>query len=192
LRAQIADLDRQLRLEADRLARSLENDSKLADARVAPLVASLEQLKRSAASTNEQDVELRALDRDAKSQRDLLESYLAKYREASARDNIGAASPEARIISRAVVSTTPAYPKTLATVLVAALGTLVLSVGCIVTGELLGVASGVPAPAPARRGPVTPPADCASRRAGRFRHPTHWKPGGGVTIFVWITKVGVK
>src|SRR6516165_10047289 len=64
LRAQIADLDRQLRLEADRLARSLENDSKLADARVASLVTSLEQLKRSAASTNEQDVELRALDRD--------------------------------------------------------------------------------------------------------------------------------
>jgi len=165
LRAQIADLERQLRLEADRLARSLENDSKLADARVASLVASLEQLKRSAASTNEQDVELRALDRDAKSQRDLLESYLAKYREASARDNIGAASPEARIISRAVVSTTPAYPKTLATVLVAALGTLVLSVGCIVTGELLGAASGVPAPAPARREPVTPPAESLAKKA---------------------------
>ena len=32
------------------------------------------------------DVELRALERDAKSQRDLLELYLAKYREATARD----------------------------------------------------------------------------------------------------------
>ena len=42
LRAQIADLERQLRLEADRLARSLENDSKLAEARVASLVTSLE------------------------------------------------------------------------------------------------------------------------------------------------------
>ena len=35
-------------------------------------------------------MQLRALERDAKSQRDLLESYLAKYREATARDNIGA------------------------------------------------------------------------------------------------------
>ena len=52
------------------------------------------------ASSNEQDVKLRALEREAKSQRDLLESYLAKYREATARDNIGASSPEARIISR--------------------------------------------------------------------------------------------
>src|SRR5262249_23928102 len=86
-------------------------------------------------------VQLRALEREAKSQRDLLESYLAKYREATARDSIGAASPDARIISRAVVSTTPAYPKKLATVLVAALGMFVLSVGFILSGELLGAVS---------------------------------------------------
>jgi polysaccharide biosynthesis transport protein len=112
LRAQIGDLDQQIRKEAEALARSLENDAKLADARVAAQLATFNQLKKQAETSNEDDVQLRALDRDAKSQRDLLESYLAKYREASARDNIGAASPEARIISRAVVSTTPAYPKT--------------------------------------------------------------------------------
>ena len=99
LRAQIGDLERQMRTEADRLARSLENDAKLASGKVDSLSAGLDQLKRQAASTNEQDVQLRALERDAKSQRDLLESYLAKYREATARDSIGAASPDARIIS---------------------------------------------------------------------------------------------
>ncbi len=46
-------------------------------------------------------MQLRALEREAKTERELLESYLAKYREASARDNINAAPPEARIISRA-------------------------------------------------------------------------------------------
>ena len=100
LRAQVADLDRQLRTEADRVARSLENDAKLASGKVDGLSSGLDQLKRQAASTNEQDVQLRALERDAKSQRDLLESYLAKYREATARDSIGAAAPDARIISR--------------------------------------------------------------------------------------------
>ena len=83
-------------------------------------------------------MQLRALERDAKSQRDLLESYLAKYREAIARDNIGAASADARIISSAIVSTTPAWPKKLPTVLLAALGMLVLSAGFVLTGELLG------------------------------------------------------
>ena len=74
LRAQIADLERQMRGEADRLARSLENDAKLASSKVDELSSGLDHLKRQAASTNEQDVQLRALERDAKSQRDLLES----------------------------------------------------------------------------------------------------------------------
>jgi succinoglycan biosynthesis transport protein ExoP len=137
LRAQIADLEGQMRLEADRLARSLENDAKLASAKVDGLTSGLDQLKRQAASTNEQDVQLRALERDAKSQRDLLESYLAKYREATARDSIGAAAPDARIISTATVSNTPSWPKKLPTVLVAALAMLVLSSGFVLSSELL-------------------------------------------------------
>jgi polysaccharide biosynthesis transport protein len=157
LRAQINDLERQLRTEADRLVRSLENDAKLAESRVEGLGASLDQLKRQAASTNEQDVQLRALERDAKSQRDLLESYLAKYREAIARDNIGAASADARIISSAIVSTTPAWPKKLPTVLLAALAMFVLSAGFVLTGELLG---GLPSRS-AVQPPVEPVVDAA-------------------------------
>ena len=42
-------------------------------ARVESLTSGLDQLKRQAASTNEQDVQLRALEREAKAQRDLLE-----------------------------------------------------------------------------------------------------------------------
>ena len=41
-------------------------------------------------------------------QRDLLESYLAKYREATTRENIEAAPADGRIISRASVSNVPA------------------------------------------------------------------------------------
>ena len=73
LKAQIDDLDNQLRTEAESIARSLENDAKLAGARVDSQTAILDQLKDQAASSNEQDVQLRALERDAKSQRDLLE-----------------------------------------------------------------------------------------------------------------------
>src|SRR5450755_4364399 len=120
LRAQIADLEAQIKTEGERVARSLENDAKLADARMGTLGSGLDQLKQQASVSNEQDVALRALERDAKSQRDLLESYLAKYREATARDSIDAASPDARVISTATVSNTPSWPKTLPTVLVAA------------------------------------------------------------------------
>jgi uncharacterized protein involved in exopolysaccharide biosynthesis len=137
LKAQLADLDRQLREEASKISRSLDNDARIAGGRVDGLSASLDQLKKQATSSNGQDVQLRALEREAKAQRDLLESYLAKYREATARENIDAAPADGRIISRASVSNTPAYPKKLPIVLIATLATLMLSAGAIATGELL-------------------------------------------------------
>ena len=137
LKAQINDLDRQIRDEAARLARSFENDARMASARVETLSTGLDQLKAQAASTNGQDVELRAMEREAKAQRDLLESYLAKYREASARDSLGAAPGDARVISRAAVSNTPYFPKKLPIVLIATLATLFAAIGFITTGELL-------------------------------------------------------
>ncbi len=152
LKAQIDDLDKQTRAEAETMARSLENDAKLADARVEAQLANFDQFKSQAATTNEEDIQLRAFERDAKSQRDLLESYLAKYREASARDTINSAPPDGRVISRATVSNVPAYPKKLPTVLIAALATMVLSSGMVLTRELLanpmGEAMGGPVRAP--------------------------------------------
>jgi polysaccharide biosynthesis transport protein len=139
LRAQLADLDHQIRDEASKISRSLDNDARIAGGRVDGLFASLDQLKKQASSDNGQDVQLRALEREAKAQRDLLESYLAKYREANTRENIDAVPAEGRIISRAIVSNTPAYPKKLPIVLIATLAALLLSAGVILTGELLRV-----------------------------------------------------
>ncbi|SFI40772.1 exopolysaccharide transport family protein [Bradyrhizobium sp. Gha] len=158
LKAQLADLDNQIRDEAAKIARSLENDARVAGGRVQELSASLEQLKKQATSTNGQDVQLRALEREAKAQRDLLESYLAKYREANTRETIDTAPSDGRIISRAIVSNTPAYPKKLPIVLIATLATLLLSSGLVVTGELLRQTAprtvATLAPAVVRREPV--------------------------------------
>ena len=177
LKAQLADLDRQIRDEASKISRSLDNDARIASGRVEGLSASLDQLKKQATSTNGQDVQLRALEREAKAQRDLLESYLAKYREANTRENIDAAPADGRIISRASVSNAPAYPKKLPIVLIATLATLMLSAGTIVTGELLrmtapraplrpGLAAPALAPSARRRSmPAAPdPARCPARR----------------------------
>jgi polysaccharide biosynthesis transport protein len=167
LKAQLGDLDRQIRDEASKMSRSLDNDARIAGGRVESLSVALDQLKKQATSNNGQDVQLRALEREAKAQRDLLESYLAKYREANTRENIDAAPGEGRIISRAIVSNTPAYPKKLPIVLIATLATLLLSTGLIVTGELLrmtaphAVASLAASTAPVRE----PKADKAVDRA---------------------------
>jgi uncharacterized protein involved in exopolysaccharide biosynthesis/Mrp family chromosome partitioning ATPase len=169
LKAQLADLDHQIREEAGKISRSLENDARIASGRVDGLSNSLDRLKKQATSSNGDDVKLRALEREAKAERDLLESYLAKYREATARENIDAAPADGRIISRGIVSNTPAYPKKLPIVLIATLATLMLTAGYIATGELLRMTaprasamfSSVPARVAAVVAPVAPVAPIA-------------------------------
>ena len=158
LRAQIGDLDRQIREEASKISRSLENDAKIAGARAESMSANLEQVKKQAVSTNTQDVQLRALEREAKAQRDLLESYLAKFREASTRENLESGPADARIISKAIVSNIPAFPKKLPIVLIATLATLMLSAGSIVTGELLRMTAPRPPIVPAHVAAMAAPA----------------------------------
>ena len=180
MRAQISDLDQQIRSEGERMARSLENEAKVAGARLETLSATLDQLKRQSASTSDQDVQLRALEREAKAQRDLFESYLAKYREATARDSIAAAPADARIISRAVVSNIPFYPKKGPIVLIASLGTFSLAMAFVVTGALLSGenqrsappqidTTPVPAQTPPHQAP--PQAPAAPSRTARSRLP---------------------
>lgn len=138
LRAQRANLDSQVRIEAEKLVRVLENDARLAGARVEALQQNLDQVKRQASEAGEQEVQLRVLEREAKSLRDQLEALLARYRDATARDSLAALPADARVISRAVVSNIPAYPKKLPTILIATLGTLVLALACVTTAALLG------------------------------------------------------
>jgi succinoglycan biosynthesis transport protein ExoP len=174
MRAQIADLDQQIRAEGDRLVRSLESEAKVAGSRLETLSSNLEQFKRQTASTSDQDVQLRALEREAKAQRDLFESYLAKYREATARDSIAAAPADARIISRAVVSNIPYFPKKMPIILIAALGTFCLATAFVVTGALLSGETYRPAPRAADAvsvvvaAPAPRPANARSRASDRL------------------------
>ncbi len=142
LKAQIADLDTQIRAEAESIARSFENDARIASARVDSLTANFDQVKNQAATANERGVELAALERDAKSKRDLLESYLAKYSEATTRNTLDSSPADARVISRGTASNVPAYPKKLPSVLIATIATLMLCCGFVLTRELLRVPGG--------------------------------------------------
>ena len=138
LTAQIADLDSQIRSEAEKLVRALENDARISGVRVETLMAQLEQLKQQQSVLGNQDVQLRALEREAKAQRDLLESYLSRYRDVTARETPDAVPADARVISQAVPSSTPHFPKKLPIVAVAAIGMFMFALAFAALGELLG------------------------------------------------------
>ena len=127
LQAQHADLERQIRDEAAKIARGLETDSKLAEVRLNSLKQGFEEMKKATTADGKQDVALRALEREAKAQRDLLDTWLSMYRGAIARDSIEANNVDGRIVSLAAPSNSPAFPKKGPIILFATLGTLAVT-----------------------------------------------------------------
>ena len=111
LRSQSADLERQIRLEAQKVLRGLQAEARTAQLREDQLVAQLNQLKAASARAGDQQVELRALEREAAAQRELLESYLTRYREAASRNERSYLPADARVFSRATVPAEPYFPK---------------------------------------------------------------------------------
>ncbi len=137
LTAQLNDLESQIKAAAERTMRSLENESRIAGSRVDTLIAAIEGQRKSVGEANEAEVQLRALEREAKAQRDQLEQYMTRYREAVARDADNAAPADARIISRAIEPVSASFPKKLPTILVSTLAMLFISFAMVASRELM-------------------------------------------------------
>ncbi|HEV2901517.1 MAG TPA: exopolysaccharide transport family protein [Pseudaminobacter sp.] len=126
LKSQLADLDRQIRTEAENILKGLSAEATTAQARERQLVADLNTLKAESSRAGEEEVELRALEREAAAQRELLESYLARYREASSRRDGNYLPADARVFSRAIVPSEPYFPKILPIVIAAFVASLMI------------------------------------------------------------------
>jgi len=126
LRSQLADLDGQLRNEARNILRGLETSAETARVRETKLVANLNNVKAESARVGDKEVELRALEREAAAQRELLESYLTRYREATSRGDRSYLPADARVFSRASAPSEPYFPKIVPIVGAAFVGSLLL------------------------------------------------------------------
>lgn len=137
LNSQLRDLEAQVRAAAERAARALENDARAAGARLESLQAELNNQKRSAALSNEDEVQLKALEREALALREQLVSYRNKFLDAAARSSETASPADGRIISRAFAQNDPAFPKRLPIVALVTLGTLVVSSALVASLHLM-------------------------------------------------------
>jgi len=150
LTAQLADLDGQWRTAAERTARTLENDARIAGARVENLTRAMEEQKKAAGAAGSEEVHLRELERAAKLLREQLEAETAKYQEALAREGVKTTPADARVVQRALAPQLPAFPKKLPITAFATIAAFIVAVGAIVAGELLGGRARVAPPAAAR------------------------------------------
>ncbi len=142
--AERTGLDRQVRVEAVKVLRGLEDQAKVAGAREKALRDNLVALKTKAALSNQDEIRLKALEREAGANRRLLESFLDRFREASSREDVTSLPPSARIISTAQINSSPSFPKTGPILLLALVGSSVLAV---VIAFLLEMFSLKPVPA---------------------------------------------
>jgi uncharacterized protein involved in exopolysaccharide biosynthesis/Mrp family chromosome partitioning ATPase len=144
LNSELADVRAQIRAEAAKIIKSLENEAEVASARETSLRNSLNEVKTQASGQSNAEIKLRALDREAKAQRDLLESYLARYRDASARHDMGSVPAQATIVSRAHASIQKSFPKRGMLSLLAAVATALLALTFILARELIVAAAETP------------------------------------------------
>lgn len=136
LRAQLAGIREQVQSESLRVAASLDNQAAVARERETQLLAQLNTLKADTARAGEDEVGLKSLEREATAQRQLLETYLARYREASSRLDKDASPADARVISTAIEPQEPSFPKVVPITIVATLATLILSAVAVMLAEL--------------------------------------------------------
>jgi len=144
LSAQLAGLQAQITAEARKAVRSLENDAQIAGASATSLAGQLDVQKGQAAQSNQQEIELRALEREAKAKRDLLESYMQRFTDAQARSTLSKTPVIAQIIAQASAPQEPYFPKKLPIIFIATMIGFVLSLSLAAARELLSGAAFVP------------------------------------------------
>src|SRR5262249_27313331 len=133
VRAQLADLKRQIDNEIGRILTSVRNDYEVAKNREATLTAELQKLKGQSEAIGQADVKLRELEREAQANRSLFEQFLSRAKETGEQQTLQIA--EARIISPALVPLRPSRPSAMLLLLAAAVGGLVLGIGLVLLLE---------------------------------------------------------
>ena len=156
LTSELADVRAQIRDEATKIVKGLENESQVASARETSLRNSLNDVKSQASGQSGAEIKLRALEREAKANRDLLESYLARYRDAQARHDMSSVPANATIVSQAHASSKPSFPKVGPITLLVTAATALLAIAFVLARELMG--------APAVTRPVSATAQPPLRR----------------------------
>jgi capsular exopolysaccharide synthesis family protein len=135
VRAQLADLRRQIDNEVARILVAVRNDFQAAVTREAALEAELAKLKDQAAKLGQADVKLRELEREAQANRTLFEQFLTRAKETTEQQSLQIA--DARVVSPALTPVKPDRPGMLLLLLAGGAGGIILGIGLVLLLEQL-------------------------------------------------------
>ncbi len=127
MRAQLHDTQRLINEEVKRILEGTRNAYAVAKSREESLQKSLDEVQGVSTDAGPAQVRLRQLQREAEANRTIYESFLARYKETSARESLE--MPDLRIVTRADIPIAPSFPKRLLILGVAVF--LGLGLGCV-------------------------------------------------------------
>lgn len=110
IKAELAGLRSKISLEIKKVIGALENEVEVTKSKEYSLRSSLRNLESKTGTSRREEVQLRALQREANANRALFEQFLSRFKETTSTQGIQEA--DARVISKAEVSTAASYPDT--------------------------------------------------------------------------------
>ncbi len=140
-RADLDNVNNQLRREALKIVDSLQSQAKIATARAVSLKSDLDRLKGQESDNNISDVKLQELQRNADADRKLLESLLERYADVSARQDMNLQPGMARAIQKALPAPAPYFPKTGPIMMLTTLAGLMMGVGLAFLAAVMSVST---------------------------------------------------
>jgi polysaccharide biosynthesis transport protein len=133
--AEVKEAQTQLAAEIERLVSNLKNEYEVAEGRELNLKQSLSQLKDQQTLSKDSSHELKDLEREALTSKQLFEALLTRYKQTS--ETQGFQLPDVRIVERADAPLFPASPKRKQLVLIAMAAGLILGAALAVLMELM-------------------------------------------------------
>lgn len=109
--AELNSLQDKIEIEIRKIVNGLSNELQITDSRIATLQDNMEDLKGQLAKDNTDKVQLDALNRDAEANRMLLNTFVTRFKEISAQENMEVQQADATVISRAGALSEPTFPK---------------------------------------------------------------------------------
>ncbi len=137
LRAESQDLNQRITNEINKIVAGLRNDLNVSRARESSLQQSLDEIKGRVSVANKNDIELRALEREAEANRSLLDTLLIRQKETLSQDDMNFQQPDANIFSPAGIPSEPSFPKPALLLGLALIGSGVLGLLLILILELI-------------------------------------------------------
>lgn len=142
VRAEVGDAVAQLDAEVQRVVANLKNEYEVAQSGERQQAESLTGLKQQQVISKDASVTLKALQREADTEKQLFEALLGRYKQTAETQNLQL--PDSRIVERAGVALSPAAPKRKQILILAILGGLLAGIALALALEF--AASGITHP----------------------------------------------